>query len=82
MSSKNTYYAPRGGLPPQTQLLTDRAVMTEAYAIIPRRVFTDIVTSTLPFWDNMRMVTICKASWVDLINNSTTPPATFRSCTL
>ena len=60
MSSKNTYYAPRGGLPPQTQLLTDRAVMTEAYAIIPRRVFTDIVTSTLPFWDNMRMWVIAR----------------------
>ncbi len=60
MTSKNTYYAPRGGLPPQTQLLTDRAVMTEAYAIIPRRVFTDIVTSPLPFWDNMRMWVIAR----------------------
>ena len=60
MTSKNSYYAPRGGLPPQTQLLTDRAVMTEAYAIIPRRVFTDIVTSPLPFWDNMRMWVIAR----------------------
>jgi (S)-ureidoglycine aminohydrolase len=25
-----SYYAPHGGLPPQTQLLTDRAVFTEA----------------------------------------------------
>ena len=31
-----TYYAPTGGLPPQTQLLTDRAMFTEAYAVIPR----------------------------------------------
>ena len=60
MTSKNSYYAPRGGLPPQTQLLTDRAVMTEAYAIIPRRVFTDIVTSPLPFWDGMRMWVIAR----------------------
>ena len=60
MTSKNSYYAPHGGLPPQTQLLTDRAVMTEAYAIIPRRVFTDIVTSPLPFWDNMRMWVIAR----------------------
>ena len=60
MTSKNSYYAPKGGLPPQTQLLTDRAVMTEAYAIIPRRVFTDIVTSPLPFWDGMRMWVIAR----------------------
>ena len=60
MTNKNSYYAPRGGLPPQTQLLTDRAVMTEAYAIIPRRVFTDIVTSPLPFWDGMRMWVIAR----------------------
>ena len=30
------YYAPRGGLPPQTDLITDRAVFTEAYAVIPQ----------------------------------------------
>lgn len=60
MREKNTYYSPEGGLPPQTQLLSDRAVMTEAYAVIPRRVFTDIVTSTLPFWDRMRMWVIAR----------------------
>ena len=60
MTQKNTYYSPEGGLPPQTQLLSDRAVMTEAYAVIPRRVFTDIVTSTLPFWDKMRMWVIAR----------------------
>ena len=47
----NTYYAPPGGLPPQTQLLTGRAVFTEAYAVIPKGVMSDIVTSLLPFWD-------------------------------
>jgi (S)-ureidoglycine aminohydrolase len=48
------YYAPSGGLPPQTQLLTGRAVFTEAYAVIPKGVMSDIVTSLLPFWDNAR----------------------------
>ena len=50
----NTYYAPAGGLPPQTQLLTGRAVFTEAYAVIPNGVMSDIVTSLLPFWNDTR----------------------------
>jgi (S)-ureidoglycine aminohydrolase len=50
-----TYYAPQGGLPPQTQLLTDRAMFTEAYAVIPKGVMSDIVTSCLPFWDQTRV---------------------------
>ncbi len=49
-----SYYAPSGGLPPQSQLLTDRAVFTEAYAVIPKGVMTDIVTSKLPFWNATR----------------------------
>ena len=49
-----TYYAPHGGLPRQTELLTGRAVFTEAYAVIPKGVMRDIVTSYLPFWDNTR----------------------------
>jgi (S)-ureidoglycine aminohydrolase len=48
------YYAPNGGLPPQTDLLTGRAVFTTAYAVIPNGVMTDIVTSNLPFWDKTR----------------------------
>lgn len=60
MTDKNTYYTPQGGLPPQTQLLSDRAVFTEAYAVIPRRVFTEIVTSSLPFWEGMRMWVIAR----------------------
>ncbi len=52
--TKNKYYAPHGGLPPQTQLLTDRAVFTNAYAVIPKGTFSDIVTSFLPFWDKAR----------------------------
>ncbi|RBY76829.1 (S)-ureidoglycine aminohydrolase [Geodermatophilus sp. TF02-6] len=49
------YYAPRGGLPGQDELLTDRAMFTEAYAVIPRGTMRDIVTSYLPHWDGMRM---------------------------
>lgn len=52
MSSK--YFTPSGGLPPQTQLLTDRAVFTDTYAVIPKGVMRDIVTSNLPFWENTR----------------------------
>lgn len=52
--NRRTYYAPQGGLPPQTQLLTDRAMFTEAYAVIPKGTLSDIVTSLLPFWDHAR----------------------------
>ncbi|HCT5508426.1 TPA: (S)-ureidoglycine aminohydrolase [Pseudomonas aeruginosa] len=58
--SKSSYYAPHGGHPAQTELLTDRAMFTEAYAVIPKGVMRDIVTSHLPFWDNMRMWVIAR----------------------
>ena len=45
-----TYYVPRGGLPPQTAMTTDRARFTEAYAVIPARTLSDITTSFLPGW--------------------------------
>ncbi|WP_413718737.1 bifunctional allantoicase/(S)-ureidoglycine aminohydrolase [Silicimonas sp. MF1-12-2] len=48
------YYAPKGGHPGQDQLLTDRAVFTEAYAVIPRGTMRDIVTSFLPHWSETR----------------------------
>ena len=48
------YHAPTGGHPPQSELLTGRAVFTTAYAVIPRGVMRDIVTSALPFWDKTR----------------------------
>ncbi|WP_019819188.1 bifunctional allantoicase/(S)-ureidoglycine aminohydrolase [Saccharomonospora saliphila] len=48
------YYVPTGGLPPQTQLTTDRAVFTESYAVLPRGTMTDIVASRLPFWSGTR----------------------------
>lgn len=53
--TERSYYAPVGGAPPQTQLLTGRAVFTEAYAVIPRGVMMDIVTSYLPFWEGTRL---------------------------
>ena len=46
-----TYYSALGGHPPQTQLLTGRAIFTEAYAVIPKGVMQDIVTSLLPHWE-------------------------------
>ena len=50
----NSYYTIPGGHPPQTELLTGRAVFTQAYAVIPKGVMRDIVTSNLPFWDKTR----------------------------
>jgi (S)-ureidoglycine aminohydrolase len=50
-----TYYAPQGGQPPQTDLLTGRAVFTDAYAIMPKGVMQDIVTSNLPHWEKTRL---------------------------
>jgi (S)-ureidoglycine aminohydrolase len=58
--TSRSYHAPKGGLPPQTQLLTDRAMFTEAYAIIPRGTFSDIVTSYLPFWEKTRLWVIAR----------------------
>ena len=58
--TKRSYYAPKGGLPPQTDLITDRAVFTEAYAVIPKREFSDIVTSFLPHWDKTRLWIIAR----------------------
>ena len=48
------YFTPVGGLPPQQSLLTDRAVITEAYTFIPRGVLRDIVTSRFPHWRGTR----------------------------
>ncbi len=50
-----SYFAPKGGHPDQHTLLTDRAVFTEAYAVIPKGTMRDIVTSFLPFWTQTRL---------------------------
>jgi (S)-ureidoglycine aminohydrolase len=47
-------YPQLGGLPGQTELLSSKAVFTTAYAVIPRSVMTDIVTSVLPHWTQTR----------------------------
>ncbi len=56
----SSYYAPRGGLPAQTELTTNRAMFTEAYAVLPRGTMTDIVTSRLPHWDDTRLWVIAR----------------------
>ena len=55
-----TYHVPTGGLPGQTELTTDRAVFTEAYAVLPRGTMRDIVTSRLPHWDDTRLWVIAR----------------------
>jgi (S)-ureidoglycine aminohydrolase len=55
-----TYHVPTGGHPPQTELLTSRAVFTPSYAVIPKGVMRDIVTSALPFWEKTRVWVIAR----------------------
>jgi (S)-ureidoglycine aminohydrolase len=55
-----SYYAPKGGLPAQSDLTTDRATFTEAYAVLPRGTMRDIVTSNLPFWEGTRLWVIAR----------------------
>jgi len=52
--TKTKYFSPSGGLSKQTELLSGRAVFTESYAVIPKGVMQDIVTSNIPFWDKTR----------------------------
>ncbi|MCB1426080.1 MAG: bifunctional allantoicase/(S)-ureidoglycine aminohydrolase [Zhengella sp.] len=54
------YHAPHGGLPGQSQLMTGRAVFTEAYAVLPAGVLRDIVTSYLPHWNRTRLWVIAR----------------------
>ena len=49
-----THHPAPGGLPAQSELMTGRAVFTDAYAVIPGGVMRDIVTSTLPHWQATR----------------------------
>ncbi|SFT41212.1 bifunctional allantoicase/(S)-ureidoglycine aminohydrolase [Halomonas saccharevitans] len=53
--SSHQYYAPQGGHPSQKVMTTDRAMFTEAFAVIPKGVYRDIVTSKLPHWENTRL---------------------------
>ena len=54
------YFAPAGGLAPQTALMTQRAVFTSAYAFIPKGCFSDIVTSSLPGWARTKLWLIAR----------------------
>ena len=54
IEAPGAYFAPHGGMPAQSQLMTGRAVFTEAYAVFPRGVFMDIVASRLPGWRDTR----------------------------
>ena len=54
------YYTPQGGLPPQTSLMTGRAIFTDSYCVIPKGCFSDIVTSALPGWTNTRLWLIAR----------------------
>ena len=58
--TSSSYFSPAGGLPPQTALMTQRAVFTTAYAFIPRGCFSDIVTSFLPGWTRTRLWLIAR----------------------
>ncbi|MBL1406315.1 MAG: (S)-ureidoglycine aminohydrolase [Rhizobiales bacterium] len=51
---KPNYYSQMGGLPAQDNLMTGRAVFTNSYAVIPKGVMADIVTSFLPHWNKAR----------------------------
>ncbi|HID67996.1 MAG TPA: (S)-ureidoglycine aminohydrolase, partial [Roseibacterium sp.] len=44
----------------QTQLLTDRAMFTTSYAVIPKGTMRDIVTSYLPHWAGTRLWVIAR----------------------
>lgn len=54
------YFTPTGGLPPQSSLMTQRAVFTQSYCFIPKGCFSDIVTSYLPHWEKTRMWLIAR----------------------
>ncbi|MXN47265.1 (S)-ureidoglycine aminohydrolase [Shinella kummerowiae] len=57
---QRSYYSSLGGHPPQSDLLTGRAMFTEAYAVIPKGTMQDIVTSFLPFWNETRCWVIAR----------------------
>ncbi|MEM6711775.1 MAG: bifunctional allantoicase/(S)-ureidoglycine aminohydrolase [Pseudomonadota bacterium] len=55
-----SYPSDLGGLPPQTSLMTQRAVFTESYAVLPKGVISDIVAGPLPHWDKTRAWTLAR----------------------
>ena len=59
----SNFYTVPGGHPPQSQLLTGRAVFKTAYAFIPKDVMKDIVASLFPFWDKTRGWVLARDCW-------------------
>ncbi len=57
---KRSYHTVKGGLPPQTARMDERAVFTNAYAFLPANTMTDIVTSYLPHWEKTRLWVIAR----------------------
>ena len=51
----NTYHTPQGGHPSQRDLMTGRAVFTDAYALLPAGTMRDITVSRLPHWHDTRV---------------------------
>ena len=49
-----TYFSDWGGLPAQRNIIAGRAIFTDAYAFMPRRVQSDITVSLLPGWEGTR----------------------------
>jgi len=66
-----TYASPIAGLPPQSDLHTQRAIFTEAYALIPRGVMRDIVTSYLPHWTDTRAWILARCGTENLASAAT-----------
>lgn len=58
--NNGAYYSKLGGHPDQKTLLSDRAVFTDAYAVIPKGTMRDIVASFLPFWTDTRLWVIAR----------------------
>jgi (S)-ureidoglycine aminohydrolase len=58
--TERTYASPPGGLPPQSDLLSGRAVFTEAYAVIPAGTMRDITLTTLPHWAETKVWVIAR----------------------
>ncbi|WP_169195705.1 bifunctional allantoicase/(S)-ureidoglycine aminohydrolase [Devosia sp. MC1541] len=54
------YASPPAGLPSQMALHTQRAVFTEAYAVLPHGTMRDIVISYLPHWRLTRLWVIAR----------------------
>jgi (S)-ureidoglycine aminohydrolase len=50
MAQDPMYFAPAGNLPPQTAMITSKAVLRPEYAILPGTSITDNVRSALPGW--------------------------------